>query len=156
MAVLIRELTAADRLALVYIFRHLGARSRYQRFLSVKAELSPRELAHLVSVDHWHREAVIAWSPPPRTPIGVARYERCEEFDLAELAVTVIDEWQRHGIGRLLVRDLGERARRAGIRRFTATMLWENRGAVALARGLGPDAAGQRHGGILELSGSWR
>jgi acetyltransferase len=153
---LIRELRAADRVALGLIFRRLGERSRYQRFLGIKRELGARELDHLTDVDHWHREAVIAWSPVPRAPIGVARYVRCEEFDLAELAITVVDDWQRRGVGGELSLALRERALRVGIHRFTATMLRSNRGALALARRLGPDAVVRTHGDVVELSGSWR
>ncbi len=152
---LIRELSTADRLALTFIFRHLGETSRYQRFLSRKSELSERELDHLTAVDHWHREALIAWSPVPRAPIAVARYERCDEFDLAELAIAVVDRWQRHGVGGELMLTLRERALRTGIRRFTATMLASNRGALALVRRLAPDVAVHYHDGIAELSGSW-
>lgn len=153
---LIRELTPADRLALVFIFRHLGSASRYQRFLGIKTELSRRELDYLTDVDHWHHEALIAWSPIPRAPIGVARYVRYEDFDLAELAVTVVDGWQRRGVGAALLAALSERASRAGIRRFTATMLHDNVGARSLVRRLDPGAAAGSHGAVLELSGSWR
>jgi hypothetical protein len=67
---LIRELTAADRAALVFAFGRLGDRSRYQRLLGTKTRLSARELDHLTGVDHWHHEALIAWSPTPRSPGG--------------------------------------------------------------------------------------
>ncbi len=62
---------------------------------------------------------------------------RCEEFDRAELALAVVDAWQRRGVGRALLAALAARARRAGVRRFTATLLRDNRGALALARELG-------------------
>ncbi len=134
---LIRELTPADRAALAFAFGRLGARSRHQRFLGIKTTLSAGELNRLTSIDHWHHEALIAWSPPPRSPVGVARYMRCEEFDRAELALAVVDAWQRRGVGRALLAALAARARRAGVRRFTATLLRDNRGALALARELG-------------------
>jgi len=153
---LIRELTPADRIALAFIFRHLGERSRHQRFLGVKTEHSTHELDYLNEVDHWHREALIAWSPPPRAPIAVARYERCDVFDLADVAITVVDSWQRRGVGGELLLALRERALHAGIRRFTATLFRSNRGAVALARRFDLDAAVPKYGGVVELSGSWR
>lgn len=153
---LIRELESSDRPALLFMFRRLGERSRYQRFLGVKHALSTLELGYMTNLDHWHREALIAWSLPPRSPIGVARYVRSEDFDLAEVAVTVVDEWQRRGVGRLLVLELRERAMRAGIRRFSATMFRDNPGAMALARCFGPIAAVQRYGAVVELSGSWQ
>jgi RimJ/RimL family protein N-acetyltransferase len=121
-----------------FTFGHLSQRSRYQRFFMAKMELTPRELAWLVDVDHWHHEALIAYSPPPRAPIGIARYVRLDAFDLAEVAIEVVDGWQRRGVGTALMAALYERALRAGIRRVTMTMLRENQGARALARKLGP------------------
>jgi hypothetical protein len=53
---LIRELTAADRQALAFLFGHLSADSRHQRFLTPKRELSAAKLARMTAVDHWHSE----------------------------------------------------------------------------------------------------
>jgi acetyltransferase len=152
--VAIRELARSDRAAVGFVFRHLGAESRYQRFLTPKRELSARELERLIDVDHWHHAALIAWSSTPRAPIGIARYVRGDEFDLAELAVAVADGWQRAGVGGELMRVLAEHACRAGIRRFTATALASNRGAIAVARRLDGSLAVARHGHVVELSGS--
>jgi RimJ/RimL family protein N-acetyltransferase len=149
--VLIRELTAADRAALAFIFSRLGEQSRYQRFLGVKRVLAPRELDQLSTPDHWHHEALIAFSPVPRAPIGVARYVRTGDFDVAELAVAVVDEWQRRGVGEALLIALRERAVRAGVRRFSATLYRSNRGAQALARRLGPWSVVGAHGDVVEL-----
>ena len=51
-------------------------------------------------------------------PIGIARYVRAERFDVAEIAIEVVDAWQRRGVGRTLARELSRRATRAGIRCF--------------------------------------
>jgi GNAT superfamily N-acetyltransferase len=136
--VVIRELTRSDRAAVAFAFSRLGKRSRRQRFMAFKPSLSPRELDRLTDVDHWHHEALIALSPPPRAPVGTARYIRLDEFDIAEVAVDVVDAWQQRGVGRALMLALRERALRAGIRGFRATMLRDNRGAQALSRELGP------------------
>ena len=109
-AITIRELRPSDQRAFAFTFGHLSDRSRYQRYLSPKPFLSARELSHLLDVDHWHHEALIAYSPPPRAPIGVARYVRLDEFDTAELAIEVADAWQGHGVGTALLAALQERA----------------------------------------------
>jgi acetyltransferase len=134
----IRELLPSDHRALVFTFRHLSEQSRYQRYFTVKPELPSRDLARLVDVDHWHHEALIAFSPAPRAPIGIARYVRLEEFDVAEVAIEVVDGWQRHGVGSALMAALTQRAVRAGIRRFHLSILRDNAGARALARKLAP------------------
>jgi RimJ/RimL family protein N-acetyltransferase len=148
---LVRELTAADRPALAFIFHRLGENSRYQRFHGAKRQLSAKELDCLTAVDHWHHEALIAWTPAPSAPVAVARYVRTADFDLAELAVTVVDEWQRRGVGVELLLALRERALRAGITRFTATALRSNRAALALARRVGPLTVVAAHGDVVEV-----
>jgi acetyltransferase len=152
----IRELLPSDHRALVFTFRHLSEQSRYQRYFTVKPELPSRDLARLVNVDHWHHEALIAFSPAPRAPIGIARYVRLEEFDVAEVAIEVVDGWQRHGVGSALMAALTQRAVRAGIRRFHMSMLRDNAGARALAKKLGPTtppaAVFAAAGNVVELS----
>ena len=147
----IDELHSFDRAAVAFSFRALGELSRYQRFGSVKRTLTARELDYLTVVDHWHHEALIARSLEPRAPIGIARYIRSDRFDVAEVAVEVVDQCQRQGVGRALMQALRERALAAGIRRFTATMLADNRGALATARGLGRHRVIGVYGGVTEL-----
>jgi len=147
----LRELTPSDRRALRFMFDRLSPSSRQQRFLHAKNELSVRELEELTRLDHWHHEALIAWSLVPRVPIGVGRYVRGDEFDIAEVAITVIDEWQRRGVGRQLLFELRDRARRAGIRRFSALMLRSNKGALRLAHELGPCRLVRSSDGIVQL-----
>jgi RimJ/RimL family protein N-acetyltransferase len=136
-APLIRALNRSDRHAVAFSFARLGARSRHQRFLGAIGALTDAELDRMTGLDHWHHEALIACSPAPRAPIGVAEYVRLAEFDEAEIAVAVVDGWQRQGVGAELVRALRARALNAGIRHFTATALRGNRGALAVAHGLG-------------------
>lgn len=134
----IRGLEASDRRALTFAFQHLSERSRLQRFFAPKPVLSPSDMSRLMNVDHWHHEALIAFSASPRAPIGIARYVRLDEFDAAEIAIAVVDGWRRRGVGIALLTALTERARSAGISRFHMSMFRDNVGARALARKLGP------------------
>jgi RimJ/RimL family protein N-acetyltransferase len=149
--VVISELTPADRAAITFSFSRLGNQSRYQRFLAVKRELAPSELDRMTSVDHWHHEALIARSPVPRAPIAIARYVRRDEFDTADIAIEVVDEWQRRGVGTALLLALRDRALAAGVRRFTATLLSSNKGVLALIRRLGPYRVTGIDGDVLEI-----
>jgi RimJ/RimL family protein N-acetyltransferase len=152
----IRELAASDRRAFAFAFGRLSERSRHQHYFTIKPVLTPRELHRLLDVDHWHHEALIAFSPPPREPIGVARYVRLEAFDEAEVAIEVVDGWQRHGVGTALLAALTQRAVRAGISRFHMSMLRDNAGARALARKVAPPtppaAVMSATGNVVELS----
>jgi RimJ/RimL family protein N-acetyltransferase len=133
----IRPLSSSDRAAVAFSLRHLGERSAYQRYLRLDEGIAGREAVRVTDLDHWHHEGLIAFAVAPRSPIGVVEYVRLEDFDTAELAITVVDDWQRHGVGRQLAFALRDRALRAGIRRFRATILRGNRGALAIARALG-------------------
>ena len=141
----IRPLRASDGRAVAFTFGRLSMRSRYQRYFSPKPALAARELSIRLGVDHWHHEALIAFSPPPRMPIGIARYVRLDDFDAAEVAVEVVDSWQHRGVGTALIVSLTERARAAGIRRLHMAMLRDNAGARALARKLGPPTGPTPH-----------
>ena len=147
----IRELDASDQRKLAFTFGHLSDRSRYQRYLTAKPVLSARDLTLLMNVDHWHHDALIAVSPPPRAPIGIARYVRLDEFDTAEFAIEIVDGWQRRGVGTALMYALRDRAIRAGIHHFTVSMLRDNAGARALAAHLGPLEAAAAAGSLVEL-----
>jgi acetyltransferase len=133
------------------VLSRLSAQSRYQRFLFPCRDPTRAELEALACIDHWHAESVIAFAPAPRRPLGTARYVRVDDFDVADIAVEVVDEWQRHGVGLALVSELRARALRAGIRRFHATMLVDNRGARTLAAHLGEIIATGVDGGTLEM-----
>jgi RimJ/RimL family protein N-acetyltransferase len=148
----IRALRPSDHRAMAFAFGRLSEQSRYQRFFTAKPELSARELTRLVNVDHWHHEALIAFSASPRTPIGIARYVRLDDFDTAEVALEVVDEWQHHGVGTALMVAVSERARAAGIRRFHMTMLRDNHAARALAGHFGTATVLATAGNVMELS----
>ena len=75
-----------------------------------------------------------------------------EAFDVAELAIEVVDGWQRRGVGMALMAALAERARAAGIRRFHVSMLRENRAARKLANHLGPATVLSAAGSLVEIS----
>ena len=53
----IRPIEREDRDRLRRLFMRLTPESRYRRYLSPKPELTERELAYLVDIDHVHHEA---------------------------------------------------------------------------------------------------
>lgn len=130
----IRSVSRSDRALLTFSFDHLGERSLHQRFMTPVRAIAIREVERMVAADHWHAETLIAVAPAPRTPVGVAEYVRLHQFDMAEVAVAVVDRWQRRGVGQALVEALRARALAAGVRHFEATMLRDNKDALALAR----------------------
>ena len=138
--VLIRPVQGADAPLLADGFARLSARSRQMRFLRTKNELSPAELRYFTEIDHHDHEALGAVDRANGRGVGVARYVRsAEDARSAEVAVTVVDEWQGRGLGTELVAQLSERAREEGIRRFTALVAADNVALAGLARTLGAE-----------------
>ena len=131
--VTLRPIAPEDAPLVAASFERLSKESRYRRLLTHKETLSEDELAYLVNVDHQNHEAIIAIEPSSGDALGVARYIRSEaDHEVAELAVTVADDWQRRGLGRALLARLAYRARREGVRKFSAFVMTENPGAVKL------------------------
>ncbi|HMI23677.1 MAG TPA: GNAT family N-acetyltransferase [Streptosporangiaceae bacterium] len=148
-AVLIRPVRRADAPLLADGFARLSARSRRLRFLSPKEELSPAELGYFTDVDHHDHEALGALDHADGRGVGIARYIRdAADPQAAEIAVTVIDDWQGRGLGTELVAQLSERARFEGIRRFTALVAADNPAMARLLRNVRADLVRREPGAL--------
>ena len=107
----IRPIEPGDRDGFVEAFERLGENSRYRRFLSPHGPLSEAELRYFTEVDHHDHEALVAIDPLTAGG-GVARYVRSTESPgHAEVAVAVVDDWQRRGVGTRLATRTRARAR---------------------------------------------
>jgi RimJ/RimL family protein N-acetyltransferase len=149
--VLIRPIAPEDKDVLARGFEQMSEESRYKRFLGPMNHLGAKQLAYLTEVDHVDHEALAAVAPDGE-PVGVVRYVReIPGSDVAEVAATVVDHWQGRGVATALLSRIAQRAREAGILRFTATCLTENREVIALLRELGPARVTTRGDGTTEL-----
>jgi RimJ/RimL family protein N-acetyltransferase len=131
----LRPVGTRDRAGLAALFARLTPESRYQRFLSPKRELTPRELTFFTDIDHLNHEAIAAVDDRDDSIVGVARYVRDPgRADVAELAIEVADAFQRMGIGTALTSLTIHYAHANGLTSLTATTLWGNRAARGLLR----------------------
>jgi GNAT superfamily N-acetyltransferase len=127
----LRFIRPDDRAELAAAFARLSPKARYQRFLAVKNELDERTLKFLTEVDGKDHLAVVAVTDSHdmkrEVGIGIGRIIRlAAEPDVAECAVTVADEAQGKGLGRMLLQVLAELAREQGIRTIRAEVLASN------------------------------
>jgi RimJ/RimL family protein N-acetyltransferase len=133
----------------------MSERSVYFRFFSPLKRL-PDALAHrLAVVDHKDRFALVATSHQPASKeriLGVARYDRVPNTDVAEVAVAVVDEYQRRGLGGALLAILARAARQHGIKSFTLIVLPENRQMLGLLRKMGWIHHAKLSGGVYDIS----
>ncbi len=144
----VRPLVAADRAWFAEWIAALSDQSKYRRFFSCPAELPAGMLDRLVDdvdgVQHvafvvtvpaetGSRAAPPSWPDVATVPVAVGRFIRLRtDGDIAEVACTVTDAWQRRGVGTLLMATLVTAARALGVTTFTATVLTENRPSLRL------------------------
>jgi len=128
--VLVRPLQLSDRHELAIGYEHLSAEARRLRFFAAPSRLSDADLEYLTNLDYHDHFAWAAFAIDERGQpgIGVARYIRDPtQPNHAEVAVTVLDDYQHRGLGTLLLEMLADHARRNGITTFVSHILWDNR-----------------------------
>jgi GNAT superfamily N-acetyltransferase len=130
-------------------FARLSPQSRWMRFLTTKKELSAAELRYFTDIDHHDHEALGALDQADGRGVGVARYVRlAEDPHAAEIAVTVVDDWQGRGLGAELLNRLSGRARSEGICRFTALVAEDNMAMAGLLRQMSAKLVGRGPGTV--------
>jgi GNAT superfamily N-acetyltransferase len=137
-AVVIRPVHATDAGRVADGFSRMSNESRRLRFLLPKKALSAAELRYFTDVDHHDHEALGALDPDDGRGVGIARYVRsADDPHAAEVAIAVIDDWHRRGLGTLLLGRISERARDEGIQRFTGLVSVDNVGMIAMLHRFG-------------------
>lgn len=149
----IRRVEPTDKDRLRAAFDQLGADSRYRRFMSPVARLSPSMLRYLTEVDQRDHLAWGAIDPthPDRPGVGVARCVRLsDDPTVGEAAVTVVDAWHGRGLGTLLLTVLGQDAVEHGMTTFRGYVLPDNAPMRALIDHMGaaPTSTGD---GLLRM-----
>lgn len=111
------------------VFEGLSARSRYLRFHAPTPRLTASARRVLVDVDGERHAAVCALIGGD--PVGIARVIKTGDRS-AEIAVAVVDLWQRRGVGRRLLEELTAIAARMGVAELRGDVLPDNEGMLAL------------------------
>ncbi len=97
----LRPVVPDDLSAIALAYRGLSRQSLYQRFFTLMPDPTPLVEQHLALVDHRDHEAFVVLDGDE--VVGMAQWDRRRGHpDEAEVAVTVVDSWQRHGLGRAL------------------------------------------------------
>jgi GNAT superfamily N-acetyltransferase len=129
----VRPVEADDADELREGFEHLSAASKRARFHTVKPELTEGQVRYLTDIDHDHHEALAARvdGRDGLRGIAVARYVRLDdEPEVAEVAVTVDDDYQSQGVGSAVFDELSQLAYRKGVRWFRGWILPDNSQAI--------------------------
>ena len=67
--------------------------------------------------------------------MGIGRFVRSSDDPrLAEVALTIVDDWHRRGVGTVVLSRLVARAREVGIQAFTALVSTDNQAMIGFLR----------------------
>ncbi len=153
-AATVRLLHARDKELLQRGFEQLSYESRYNRFFTPKTKLLDAELRYLTELDQYDHFALVAVraTPAGEDGLGVARGVRLAGHDgVYEGAVTVVDAWQRRGLGALLMARLAAAAVERGATTLRFCVLPSNWSMRALIAAVAPNADIGSEGGILRV-----
>src|SRR5690348_5266446 len=135
----LRPIVPEDEPLLHEAVASMSERTVYFRFFSPIKRMSDALAHRLAVVDYNDRFALVATTTRPAGKgriVGVARYDRAPQTDVAEVAVAVIDEFQRRGLGSVLLAELARVAKTHGISTFQLIVLPENREMLGLLRNM--------------------
>lgn len=109
-----------------------------------KKEFSESELEYFTNLDGKNHYAIgIEEDLPTHRGIAIARLVRSSEVpEEAEVAITVIDEYQGKGLGTFLIQLITLAASERGIAKLTFTTLPQNKGIHHLIQKIGTPEAG--------------
>lgn len=145
----VRPITPADA-ALVREF-HAGQseESIYLRFFAPLRELSDRDVKRFTVVDYDQRVALVVLLRGKI--IGIGRYDRVGE-GTAEVAFNISDHFHGKGIGSILLEHLAAIGFEAGVTKFVAEVLPQNRKMINVFKEAGYAVKHRLEDGVISLS----
>ncbi|HEX4976719.1 MAG TPA: GNAT family N-acetyltransferase [Nocardioides sp.] len=144
-----------DREAIREGYERLSEKTRYHRFLAAVPHLTDQLLDHLVDevdgVDHVALVLFVLDDDNEGVPAGIARVIRYPgRPEVADVAVTVLDEWQGHGVATALLAQL-MRERPAGVTHLETAVAADNTASLAMLRHLGELTVSEAGPGRLDV-----
>ena len=135
-----KTLEKGDRQLFIDGFNKLSTKSVYHRFFGFMKELTEEQLENFLDTD---KKDHIAWAAfdikdDEVIGIGVGRFKRSEiKKNEAELALTVIDEYQDKGIGTILLGIMYYLAMTVGVDVLTGIIMSDNSKLIKRFKELG-------------------
>ena len=149
-----RPIKPSDEQLCEELFYALSERTVYFRFFNVP-RVAPRSLFLRLTHGDYQRELAIVGlvkQGDREQIIAVGEYAVNAETQMADVALTVRDDYQRHGIGTWLLFYLGHHAQRQGLAGLKADLLATNQRAMSLVRRAGYPVETAFREGYLRVS----
>jgi len=133
--------------------RDMSPETIRNRFLGSKREFSDQELQYLTTLDGWNHYAIgIEEREKLKRGVGLIRLVRASHSDLeAEIAITIIDEYQKMGLGSFLLNLIMLAALERKIEKLSFTFLPQNDAIVKLVKRAGIPISGAHNQDYVQL-----
>lgn len=143
-AVTIRPIRPEDEPLMAKFHQTLSERSVYLRYftaMKLDQRIAHERLSRMCFIDYDREMVLVVERRDPKTGelqiLGVGRLSKLHGRNEAEFALTISDQWQRHGLGTQLLQLLVQAGRDEALERITATMLADNHEMQRLAQRAG-------------------
>ena len=150
----IRPISPADRGPLTRFYAALSTDSVEARFHGALPTIPARTARFFCGPDHQHREGLVAETVGEEASPKIIGHVCIEPItpDLAEVAIAVADAWQHHGVGRAMLAEAMDWARKHDVGRLLASMRWNNSAMLELLRSTDQAMTfGDSDGGIIDV-----
>ena len=149
----IRAQLPQDREALLAAVGRATTETLYHRFFAAKRAFSEQEQHFFLDIDFVSHVALVAEAIEDRRPviIGGCRYVVIAP-GRAEVAFTVIDEYQKKGLGTALIRRLTAIGREAGLTELVAEVLSDNAPMLKVFERSGLAMTTRREGAVVHVA----
>ena len=133
--------------------RDMSPESIRQRFLGSKREFSDRELEYLTVLDGWNHYAIgIEEREQLKRGVAIIRLVRSSHDESeAEVAITIIDDYQCMGLGTFLMNLIILAAAERKIEKLSFTFLPQNKAIAKLISKVGVPLPGQNDQDYIQL-----
>jgi RimJ/RimL family protein N-acetyltransferase len=133
--------------------KDMSPESIRNRFLGSKKEFSQKELEYLTHLDGLNHYAIgIEEQDRPHRGVAIVRLVRSsEDPKQAEIAISMIDEYQKMGLGVFLLNLITLAAIERKIERLSFTFLPQNEGIIRLINKMGVPVVGPHTKDYVEL-----
>lgn len=149
----VASLAPADRAHIQAGLKLMSHESIRNRFMGSKKEFTEKELDYFTSLDGWNHYALgVEEAEGNHRGVAVIRMVRsAADPREAEVAVTIIDEYQKMGLGSLLLDLIMLAAVEREIERFSFTFLPQNEGIIRLIEKKGAPKTERTHDSVRML-----
>jgi RimJ/RimL family protein N-acetyltransferase len=149
----VRALKPSDRPDLLAAANRTSPQSLYRRFFGTRRGFTEKEIASFLNIDFLGHVALVAVVEEGGQPVivGGGRYVVVEPGK-AEVAFTVVDQYQGQGIGAVLLRHVTTIARTAGLEELTAEVLPDNSAMLRVFETSGLPLDVKREPGVVHVT----